>query len=96
MFKLRRSNEIDEFAASLAREFSARVPPGKEPNAKALARTIDDTCNRAKAFQREKDLGFYGRAKFGTAFKLELKSAGYAADFVDHLTRQVLFILSAK
>lgn len=101
MFKWHRSREIDDFAISLAREFSRRYPPEAEPNKEprslaAMARAIDEVCNRAKAFQREKRLGMYGRAKLGTSFKLELKQAGYAETLIDDLTRQLLLIMSGK
>lgn len=92
-----RSREIDEFAVGLAREFARLVPPAAEaPPAQRIAKAIDDICARAKAFQQEKRLGIYGRAKVGTSFKLELKSAGYPREFVDDLTRQLLFIMSGK
>ena len=99
-FKFQRSRDIDDFAISLAQEFSRRHPPqsaSKEPQSiAALARAIDDICNRAKAFQREKRLGVYGRAKLGTSFKYELKQAGYSDGFVDDVTRQLLLIMSGK
>lgn len=97
MFKLGRSREIDEFAASLARDFSSRFPPGTEAaEAARLARAIDDVCNRAKAFKLEKKLGWYGRARLGTSFKLELKTAGYPPEFIDGFTRQLLLVMSGK
>jgi hypothetical protein len=97
MFKLGRSREVDDFAIALAREFIGLIPPGAEPPAaQRIAKAVDQICNRAKAFQQEKRLGIYGRAKLGTSFKFELKSAGYPSEFVDDLTRQLLFIVSGK
>jgi hypothetical protein len=61
-----------------------------------LAKAIDEIGNRAANFQREKQLGIYGRAKVGTSFKLELKQAGYPETFIDDLTRQVLMMMSGK
>lgn len=97
MFK--RSREIDDFAIALARDFAVRCPPEKDgevAEAARLARAVDDVCNRAAAYQREKGLGMYGRAKLGTSFKLELKQIGYPEQFVDTLTRQLLFTMSGK
>ncbi len=98
MFK--RSRDIDDFAIALAREFAGRCPPGEgqdEARKPAqVARVIDDVCNRAAAYQREKRLGMYGRAKLGTSFKLEMKQIGYPEEFVDTLTRQLLFSMSGK
>jgi hypothetical protein len=97
MFWFGRSRELDDFAIGLAREFTRLAPPGAEaPGAQRVARAIDDICGRAKTFQREKRLGIYGRAKIGTSFKFELKNSGYPSEFVDHLTRQLLLIMSGK
>ena len=95
MFNSAQSREIEEFAVALAREFSSRFPPGTESaEAQRLARAVDEICNRARALQREKKLGIYGRAKIGTAFKFELKNAGYPVEFIDSLTHQVLLVMS--
>ncbi len=94
LFKLRGSREIDEFAEGLVREFAARFPPQKAFDAAPLARAIDEACNRAKEYRREKRLGVYGKARLGTTFKLELKGAGYSGDFVDAFTRQLLLLMS--
>jgi hypothetical protein len=97
MFWFGRSRELDDFATALAREFARLAPPGEAaPGAQRVARAIDEVCGRAKAFQRDKRLGIYGRAKVGTSFKFELKNAGYPSEFVDHLTRQLLLIMSGK
>ncbi|MCC6212858.1 MAG: hypothetical protein IT513_17620 [Burkholderiales bacterium] len=96
MFRLMGSREIDEFAGSLVREFATRFPPEKNFDAAPLARAIDEICGRAKAYQREKRLGVYGKARMGTAFKFELKTAGYPEDFIDAFTRQLLLLMSGK
>lgn len=100
MFDRKRSREIEDFAIGLARDFAGRCPPGESqdaaPKAAQLARAIDDACNRAAAYQRERRLGMYARAKFGTSFKLELREKGYSEDFVDTLTRQLLLTMSGK
>jgi len=97
MFWFGRSRELDDFAIALAREFARQIPPDAEPaTAQRVARAIDEACNRAKAFQKEKRLGIYGRAKVGTSFKLELEKAGYPRGFVEELTHQLLVIMSGK
>ncbi|MEW5865194.1 MAG: hypothetical protein AB1773_16615 [Pseudomonadota bacterium] len=98
MFNHQRSREIEDFAIALAREFASRFPPNAgqdSPQATArLARTIDEICDRAASFQRRERLGMFRRAKFGTAFKLELKHAGYPPEFVDSLTRRLLLVMA--
>jgi hypothetical protein len=96
MFNLFGSREIDEFAKTLVQEFVGRFPPQKTFDAAPLARAIDDVCSQAKTFQREKRLGVYGKARVGMAFKYELKGAGYADDFIDAFTRQLLLMMSGK
>ena len=96
MFKLWGSREIDDFAEALVREFAGRFPPQKTFDAAPLARAIDEVCSKAKAYQREKRLGVYGKARVGTAFKIALKNAGYPGDFVDAFTRQLLLLMSGK
>jgi hypothetical protein len=97
MFKLGGSREIDQFAEALVREFAERFPPQKiGGDAVPLAKAVDQVCNRAKDFQREKKLGIYGKARIGTSFKMELKGAGYPEDFVDTFTRQLLLVMSGK
>jgi hypothetical protein len=100
MFGRKPSPDVEDFAITLAREFSGRCPPaaaGEGKNTPAeVARAIDETCSRAVAYQRERRLGMFGKAKLGTAFKLELKALGYGQEFIDALTHQILLKMSAK
>jgi hypothetical protein len=91
-----RAREIDDFAIGLAREFARQLPPGEPQPAQRVAKVVDEICNKAKAFQQEKKLGIYGRAKVGTSFKFELKDAGYPQEFIEDLTRQLLLIMSGR
>jgi len=99
MFNRKRSREIEDFAVALARDIVSRCPVAEvfegDHMSMRLARAIDEACTRAAAYQREQRLGMYGRAKLGTAFKMELKQTGYPEQFVDSLTRQLLFKMSA-
>jgi hypothetical protein len=98
MFNSKRSRDIEDFAVALARDVAGRCPPSEAHEgdhiSMSLARAIDDVCSRAAAFQRERRLWMYGRAKLGTAFKLELKQAGYPAQLVDSVTHQLLLKMS--
>jgi hypothetical protein len=99
MFNSKRSREIEDFAVTLARDIAGRCPPADAHEgdhlSMRLARAIDEACARAAAYQREAQLGMYGKAKLGTAFKLELKQTGYPEELVDSMTRQLLFKMSA-
>lgn len=94
------SREIENFAIELARELSGAFPASEgvreQQSMARLARAIDRICNRAASYQKEKKLGMFGRAKVGTAFKLELEQAGYPAGFVDDVTRQLLLVMSGN
>lgn len=95
MFGSRKTEDADAFAVALAREFATLFPAGTDAaEGKRFARAVDEICNRARAFQRENQLGIYGRAKIGTSFKFELKNAGYPDEFIDSLTHQVLLVMS--
>jgi hypothetical protein len=90
---------VEDFAIKLAQDFAARHSPqegASDVNAAVLARAVDDVCNRAADFQRARRLGIYGKAKFGTAFKLHLAELGYPDEFVDEFTRRLLISMSGK
>jgi len=98
LFDRARTRDIEQFGTEVARDFAKTCPPaetrGERSSVKKLARAIDAACERATAFQKEKKLGVYGKAKLGTTFKWELKALGYADDFVDEFTRNLLLRLS--
>jgi hypothetical protein len=97
MLKGSGSRDVTDFAIEIAREFSTRCPPELSVRSVgAVARAIDEICNRAAEFQRTERLGIYGKAKLGTEFKLHLKEFGYAGEFVDELTTRLLMSLSSK
>lgn len=99
MLERSRSKDAEDFAIKLAQDFATRYRPKTEQNdasAAVIARAVDDVCNRAADFQRARHLGLFGRAKFGTAFKLQLAELGYPEDFVDEFTRRLLISMSGK
>jgi hypothetical protein len=100
MFNNKRSVEIENFAITLARDIAGRCPPADAHEgahlSMSLARAIDEACTRAAEFQRDRRLWVYGKAKLGTAFKMELKQAGFPEELVDSMTRQLLFKMSGK
>lgn len=100
MFSWFRAKDVEDFAIVVVDEFSRRSPPealnsgSQQP--KALAASIDELCSRARDFQRERKLGVYGKAKFGTAVKYRMKDLGYADEFIDELTRSLLIRISGR
>ena len=99
MLKRTPSQEVDDFAINLAREFSKRCPQDRlqgGQGAIGLARAIDEICNSAAEFQRSRQLGLYVKAKLGTEFKLQMKEFGYPVEFIDELTQKLLINMSGK
>ena len=93
------SRDVEEFAVKLAVDFGTHVPADqlvKGARPAVLAKAVDEICNRAAAFQQERKLGVYGKAKLGTAFKFQLKESGYPQDFIDELTQTLLIRISAR
>jgi hypothetical protein len=99
MFNRKHSREIEDFAVALARDLAGRCPPADayegDHISMRMARAIDEVFAQASAYQREHRLWMYGKAKLGTAFKMELKQSGYPGELVDSVTRQLLFKMSA-
>jgi hypothetical protein len=97
------TQEVDDFAKLLAREFAKRYPPnaaadlgaGAKPPSK-LINALDDTIARAVKFRKAQKLGVYRKAKFGNTFKWELRELGYSEAFVERITKELVFRLAAK
>jgi len=100
MFDWFRSKDVENFAIELVREFSNKCPPETlnrgAQQAKSFAAAVDDLYNRAAEFNRGKNLGVVGKARFGTAFKFQLKELGYTDELVGDLTRSLLIRMSGK
>ncbi len=99
MFGWLGSKDAENFAIELVRDFSKRCPPDTLQGANrtaTFARAVDDLWGRVAEFQRAKRLGVYGKAKFGTAFKYQLKDLGYDEELVDELLRTLLIRMSGK
>ena len=99
MFERLWSKDAENFAIELVREFSKRYPPdaaGQGTPRTAFVNAVDDLWRRAADYQRAKRPGIYGKAKFGTAFKYQLKELGYADDLIDELVRSLLIRMSGK
>jgi hypothetical protein len=94
-----RTTRSGDFAIELAAELHRKFPPGapiEGASARTFARIVDELCARARAFQRENRLGFYGKARFGTEFKYRLEDLGYPEALADELTRTLLIRMSAE
>ncbi len=94
VFGLLRDKELEGFAADLARQLSARVPPAtlsaeraSDPKFKAtLAKALHHVFLVAQNYCRDRKVGLLKRARFSKTFQDELKSLGYRSDFVKEVT----------
>ncbi|WP_198420383.1 hypothetical protein [Sulfurimicrobium lacus] len=84
-----------EFGASLARFYIERIPPGdaggkNKPTAKKQQEVVNKMFQQMARFKLEHKLNIYKKAQMGNAFKWALKDAGYADEFVDHFTKELM------
>lgn len=87
--------EVDAFADSIVAELRKRYPPsGVElPARKAIERlrkSFGRLFDRIDGFAREGRLNVYKKARLGNRIKWALKDAGYAEDFVETFTRELV------
>lgn len=87
---------VAEFAKSLAGDIAKRYPPAidqqpdKRPSVNRLTRVVEDACAKVVDFQAEHRLGWYGKAKLGSAFRWELAELGFTKQFVEFATEAVI------
>ena len=94
VFGLLRDKELENAAADLARQLSARIPPSalsaeraSDPKFQAtLAKALHHVFVGAKNYCRDHKVGLLKRARFSKSFQDEIKSLGYPADFVREVT----------
>ena len=90
---------VDAFADTAVADLVRRVPPpsidsvGKN-TAKRLKSTHDMIFARAEAFARTTPLNIYKKARLGNRVKWALREAGYADDFVDALTYELVTVIT--
>ena len=92
-------SEVDAFVDSIVAELVKRFPPeGVELPAKKaterLRRTHDVIFRRVAAFASVTALNLYKKAHLGNRFKWTLKDAGYADEFVDTLTHELVTVVT--
>lgn len=98
----KRSKELESFAKSLAEDLVKRYPPeldnnpSKHTSVNRLTRILEDTCQKAQAYQKEQKLGVLGKAKLSNTFKWTLTDLGYRKEFIDIATEAIVVYISKK
>lgn len=101
LLKLFDTSRIDDFAKSLARDFSRVVPTDidtedSKKNPRILAQGLEQVYTRALQFKQENKLGVYRKAKLANVFKWELKELGYSDKLADDITKRLAVRLARK
>jgi hypothetical protein len=96
-----RRREISGFATALAEDLARRFPPKSEARtdkgAKNQLHAITERLfGDAARFNRDRQLGVYGKAKLGNAFRWKLRELGYSQTFVEEVTHDLVVRLARK
>ena len=95
------SNEIDEFARSIAGEIMQRVPPASlDPITKKAVSQLKDShhaiFHQAENFALTHPLNIFKKAKLGNSFRWALRDAGYPSDLVESWTYELVTFIVLK
>jgi hypothetical protein len=99
-FGLFANKRVPEFAAKLTDKLAKRYPPAidmnpdKKVSQARLTRVLEETLQQAADFQREHNLGMFGKAKLGNEFKWRLKELGYSEKFIEVATEGLMVYIT--
>lgn len=105
MFGFGKKNaQIDAFAVEVCRSLSQRFPPSREvelggdrnKTGKVLGNALTDMQARLIQFQKENELGVYGKARLLRSIQQELRGLHYSDKFVDAITELLVPATAAK
>lgn len=102
LFSIFSVKETDEFAKSLAESVVKRYPPAletseqKKISVNRVTKILEDTFQKAVAYNADRKLGVYKKARLGNTFRWELKDRGYSEKFVEVATEGLIVYLSRK
>ena len=101
MFSFFNTEQIEEFATTLAADLGRRFPPSSEartdPGATHQLKVIlDGLAARAVRYHEEHKLGIYRKAKLGNVFKWNLRELGYSNEFSEHATKEIVTRLAVR
>lgn len=100
LFQTKLTKEVNNFANSLASDIAKRYPPEldktptKKPSINRLTRILEETAQKAQEFQATNNLGTYGKAKLGNAFRWALIDLGYSKEFIELATEAIIVHIS--
>ena len=91
--------QVEEFAKGLARELAGQLPPAPGPKG-ATPKKVYIACEtvfaKALAFEQQRKLGIYDKARLGNTFRYELEALGYSAPFAAEVSERLVIYIAAK
>lgn len=92
------AKEEAAFGLALAEFIVARLPPDAEAKKATLSdkkrqEVLPKFYAQIEHFRQDRKLNMYKKAKLGNAFRWKMVDAGYATEFIDELTKEVLLRL---
>jgi len=101
LFGFINTEEIEEFATSLATDLGRRFPPASEARTDAGAKyqlkvILEGLGARAVRFHTQHKLNIYKKAKLGNVFKWKLKELGYSDAFAEQATKEIVTRLAVN
>jgi hypothetical protein len=85
-----------EFARAIAGKIALQYPPKNEPKLqmqggrKRLTGIVESVMAEISEYQRQHQMGWVRKARFGNEFRWQLKEIGYSEAFIDALTDGVV------
>jgi hypothetical protein len=92
--------EINKVAETIARSIATRYPPTmdrasvKKISASRLEKILENAYSKAVEFNQNKKMGWFSKARFGNAFRWELKELGYSKEFIEMATDGLIVYLT--
>lgn len=100
--KLFASTEINTLAESLVNELTRRYPPsmasgeGRRLSPQAVTNILESVINKGVSKSREWNLGLFGKARLGNAFRWALTDKGYPEKFVETATEALVIYVTRQ
>jgi hypothetical protein len=94
--------EVPETAAAIARSIVCRYPPSMDTapvrriTPSRMEKILEDAYAKAIEFNSKNKMGWLSKARFGNAFRWELRDLGYTPEFVEMATEGLIVYLTKK
>jgi len=96
------SAAVEAFARELAQDICKRFPPtlANDPqrmvSPKRLTTILEETCEKAKAYREQNNLGWFRKSQLANDFRWELVELDYNDKFVEVAVEAVVVYMTKK